>query len=131
MSCSTVNIHIPFNPISLIGIYPEEICPPNILNAILFIMAKKKKTNYFSDNMEIVVYAMLIQYSIGTLNNNTYKKSKENEALTGWLSWLEHGPHTPRLQVWSQSGHMQESTNECISQWSNKSMFLSFSKINK
>ena len=81
--------------------------------------------------MEIVVYAMLIQYSIGTLNNNTYKKSKENEALTGWLSWLEHGPHTPRLQVWSQSGHMQESTNECISQWSNKSMFLSFSKINK
>ena len=45
--------------------------------------------------------------------------------LAGWLSWLEHCPDTPRL--WVGSGHIQESTNEGIRKWNNKSMFFFFS----
>lgn len=49
-------------------------------------------------------------------------------ALAGRLSWLQRHPVRPRLYVRSPSGHIQESTKECISKWENKSTFLSLSQ---
>ena len=51
----------------------------------------------------------------------------------GWVvQWSEPLPPPPIRQGCGfdpQSGHIQESTNECISKWNNKSMFLSLSLL--
>ena len=53
------------------------------------------------------------------------KSKKANVALAGWLSRVEHHPTHQgcRFDLWS--GHVQESTNECIHKWNNKLMCLS------
>lgn len=53
-------------------------------------------------------------------------------SLAGQLSWLESHPDAPRLQVPCWSGHVEESTRECMSKWDSKLVCLSLSlKINK
>ena len=48
----------------------------------------------------------------------------------GWvLSWLEHQPKYAQVAGSAAVRHIQESTNECINKWNNKS--LSLSQINK
>ena len=34
-------------------------------------------------------------------NENAFIFKEDNFALAGWLSWLEHHPHTPGLRIQS------------------------------
>ena len=51
--------------------------------------------------------------------------SKWSISLAGQLSWLEHHPDTPRLQVRALVRAHRRIKNKCINEWNNKSMFLS------
>lgn len=67
MSCSSVNIHIPFNAISLSRIYPKEVTPKQIYSMQCYLQWLKE--NNFSNNI-IVKQSMLIHIT-GLLNKNT------------------------------------------------------------
>ena len=75
-------------------------------------------------------------YSFLNLSGDFFKTKIAGRipGLGGAQALRASSPYT-RLQVRPQSGHMQESANECAAKWNSKSVFLflssSLSKINR
>ena len=105
--------------------------------------SKSLQTGYLEKCDRILSYTL--RHFISRSNNKTWNMnylildSKQNVkglqipknwwALARYLSWLEHHPNILRLKFDPWSGHIQDSTNECINKWNNKSMFLSLSPL--